>query len=510
MNKEVLPDGWTSTTIDQILMPQSDGKIIHQGWSPQCHKEPAEEGEWGVLKTTAIQDGYFLDAENKKLPGDKEPKPRIEVKEKDLLLTNAGPRARCGVSTLVRKTRSKLMISGKMYRMRFDERYIVPDLMESWLRTSRSQDELNARKTGISESGLNMTQDRFKTLPVVIPPIAEQKQITAKLDELLAQVDTLKTRVDAIPFILKRFRQPVLAAAVSGRLTKDWKETSKEYYESLDSEIADHKKLRKLSDLSNDEINLAKTLHGEIDWSRWHLYPMEKLVDADRGIPYGIVQTGENTEGGVPTVRCGDVKPLSIDMSSLKQVRKEISDNYSRTLLKGGEVLLAIRGTVGNAAVAGEELHECNISREVAMVPVRKNVSPIFVSLLLQSPGGYRCLAEKVRGVAQKGINLADVKRFVTPLPSIEEQIEIVRRVDQLFAFADQIEQRVKDAQSRVNHLTQSTLAKAFRGELTAEWREQNPELINGENSAEALLEKIKADREATKPVKRTRRRKIE
>jgi type I restriction enzyme S subunit len=91
-------------------------------------------------------------------------------------------------------------------------------------------------------------------------------------------------------------------------------------------------------------------------------------------------------------------------------------------------------------------------------------------------------------------------------LPHIEEQTEIVRRVDQLFAFADQIELRVKQAQNRVNHLTQSILAKAFRGELTADWREQHPELISGEHSASALLARIKAERAAQIPAKRPRK----
>ena len=93
--------------------------------------------------------------------------------------------------------------------------------------------------------------------------------------------------------------------------------------------------------------------------------------------------------------------------------------------------------------------------------------------------------------------------------PPVEEQTEIVHRVNQLFAFADQIEQRVKNAQARVNHLTQSILAKAFRGELTAEWREQNPNLISGDNSAEALLARIKAERGARKNNAKPRRRSV-
>ena len=90
------------------------------------------------------------------------------------------------------------------------------------------------------------------------------------------------------------------------------------------------------------------------------------------------------------------------------------------------------------------------------------------------------------------------------PFPHQQEQIEIVRRVDQLFAYADRIEQQVQAAQERVNNLTQSILAKAFRGELTEQWRKDNPELINGENSASALLDRIRAER-ATKPAKKTR-----
>ncbi|MGU5547120.1 hypothetical protein ACV1CV_22480, partial [Aeromonas veronii] len=75
------------------------------------------------------------------------------------------------------------------------------------------------------------------------------------------------------------------------------------------------------------------------------------------------------------------------------------------------------------------------------------------------------------------------------------EQTEIVRRVEQLFAYADTIEQQAKTAKARVDNLTQAILAKAFRGELTADWRAANPDLISGDNSAAALLARIMAER---------------
>ncbi|MDP2903709.1 MAG: restriction endonuclease subunit S [Methylovulum sp.] len=117
-------------------------------------------------------------------------------------------------------------------------------------------------------------------------------------------------------------------------------------------------------------------------------------------------------------------------------------------------------------------------------------------------------LEEFAPATAQKNINLKVLNELHLPFPSFEEQTEIVRRVEQLFTYADQVEQRVKDAQARVNPLTHAILAKAFRGELTADWREQNPDLISGENSAEALLAKIKAEREAVKTQKNTKRTK--
>lgn len=343
-----------------------------------------------------------------------------------------------------------------------------------------------------------------------LPPLAEQKVIADKLDTLLAQVESTKARLERIPQILKRFRQSVLAAAVSGRLTEDFSASDHNYYHAVDQEIAEDKKLVKIQAPKVDEIELAKELFESADWRRWKLYALEQLVESSRGIPYGIVQTGEAQDDGIPTIRCGDVKPLLVDTKSLKRVLPEIEEKYARTRLKGGEVVLAIRGTVGNAAVISEELaaHPLNISREVAMIPVRKNISSQYVALLLQSPGGYRALAEKTKGVAQRGINLADVKRLVTPLPTLSEQTEIVRRVDQLFSHADRIEQQVNNALARVNNLTQSILAKAFRGELTEQWRKDNPELIRGENSAEALLERIKAERAvaAAKPKLRSKK----
>ncbi|HCC8068631.1 TPA: restriction endonuclease subunit S, partial [Klebsiella pneumoniae] len=102
---------------------------------------------------------------------------------------------------------------------------------------------------------------------------------------------------------------------------------------------------------------------------------------------------------------------------------------------------------------------------------------------------------------------LSSLRNFELSVPSLKEQAVIVHRVEQLFAYADTIEKQVNNALTRVNNLTQSILAKAFRGELTAQWRAENPSLISGENSATALLERIKAERAASSGKKSSRKK---
>ncbi|HCP1343708.1 TPA: restriction endonuclease subunit S, partial [Escherichia coli] len=136
-----------------------------------------------------------------------------------------------------------------------------------------------------------------------------------------------------------------------------------------------------------------------------------------------------------------------------------------------------------------------------------KIIVPMFLHIWLSSPVMQTWLVQSSKEVARKTLNLKDLKNAFVPLPSIEEQHEIVRRVEQLFAYADSIEKQVNNALARVNNLTQSILAKAFRGELTAQWRAENPDLISGENSAAALLEKIKAERAASGGKKASRKK---
>ncbi len=221
----------------------------------------------------------------------------------------------------------------------------------------------------------------------------------------------------------------------------------------------------------------------------WASAPLEALVDATRGVPYGIVKTGDPVVGGVPTVRCGDIKGFTIVLERLKRVDPRLHEQYSRTALLGGEVLVAVRGTVGATAVVGPEMIGMNISREVAMIPVLPGVLPAYLCYLLASPVGQRLMAGHVKGVAQSGINLGDLRKLPMPLPPLGEQAAIVTAVeDALSAIATTLE-RMRQQDHRLARLEQSILAKALRGELV----EQDPT----DEPASALLARIRAERMA-------------
>lgn len=318
--------------------------------------------------------------------------------------------------------------------------------------------------------GVNMprlgTKDGIAA-PFVLAPLAEQQQIAAKLDELLGQVDIIKARLDTAPKILKRFRQSVLAAAVNGELTEAWRE---------------NKGLK-------------------IDWKESRLGDVVKI---DRGSsPRPIKQYITESDNGVNWIKIGDAGDSDKYITSTQEKITKEGAKKSRHVLPG-DFILSNSMSLGRAYIMKIEgyVHD---GWFVLRLPHYIN-SDFFYYLLSSSSVQDQFTNLAVGGVV-KNIRSELVKQALVKIPVLEEQIEIAGRIEQLFAFADQVEQRVKDAHKRVNYLTQAILAKAFSGELTADWRAQNPDLISGENSAEALLAKIKAEREALAKCKPTKPR---
>ncbi len=320
-----------------------------------------------------------------------------------------------------------------------------------------------------------------KTLPFVLVPFAEQKIIAEKLDTLLAQVDSTKARLEQIPQILKRFRQAVLNAAVTGTITQDMQSTPSRRVKYLGLNIPNEWRICQISDISD--------------------------VKGGKRLPKGETLTSENT--GHPYIRAGQLKNGTVQSEDQLYLQPSTQKLISRYIVSAGDIYITIVGAcIGDAGIIPEHYHNANLTENAAKIcNIHSNTLNKYLSIWLRSSHLQDIIHSEIKSGAQGKLALARIKTLPLILPPLPEQHEIVRRVEQLFTYADTIEKQVNNALARVNKLTQSILAKAFRGELTAQWRAENPDLISGENSAAALLEKIKAERAASGGKKASRKK---
>ncbi len=341
----------------------------------------------------------------------------------------------------------------------------------------------------------NISGKAIEDLLVALPPLAEQQQIAQKLDELLAQVDTLKTRLDAIPNILKRFRQSVLAAAVSGRLTEGWRRSAKVL------EPASELKIRWLVERRNnfELAQLDKVSRGIIKNPKKFIPPLDPDLETSQvSFPeiWEIVSVSEFAEcldsQRVPVKK--DQRESAIGLYPYFGANGEV-DRVDEFIFDDDLVMVTEDETFYGRIkpIAYRYTGKCWVNNHAHVLKAPNKIANDFLCYTLMY---YKVIPWLTGTTGRAKLGQGSLNILPMGMPPEVEQIEIVRRVGQLFAYAEQIEQRVKDAQARVNHLTQSILAKAFRGELTADWRAQNPELISGENSAAALLERIRVERE--------------
>lgn len=349
---------------------------------------------------------------------------------------------------------------------------------------------------------------------IPLPPLAEQRRIVAKLGEVLGKVTSSQQRLARIPALLKRFRQSVLAAACSGKLTADWRE------ENVNVESA-------IELLGRLQVERRKSWSTEYP-NRKYQEPVKLDEDNHSAIPDSWIWTNFDhcateitvghvgpmkdryVESGVLFLRSQNVRPLRFDPLGLVRIPKAFQDELTKSRLVGGEILVVRSGAnTGDCCVFPRDMEPANCADLVITRPL-SGLCADFGSMYIVSPIGQAAIGLRQTGIAQPHFNIGAMRAKPFPLPPLAEQHEIVRRVQQLFAFADQIEARFKKAQAQVDRLTQSVLAKAFRGELVSTEAERARRENRSYEPASELLARIQSEREqgseATKATPKKKR----
>ncbi len=192
---------------------------LGQGWSPKCelNRRP-EPDEWAIIKTTAIQHCRYDDSEAKPLPPPFKPRPAIEIRDGDFLMTRKGPRTRAGVSCYVRHTRKRLMICDTVYRFRCVEEKVYPLYLELALNSPDILHAIDELKAGISESGLSLTHTKIGTVEIPLCSLPEQQEIVRLLDEQFTVIEQNEREIDTALKRSEALRQSNLKKAFSGQL----------------------------------------------------------------------------------------------------------------------------------------------------------------------------------------------------------------------------------------------------------------------------------------------------
>jgi type I restriction enzyme S subunit len=218
-----------------------------------------------------------------------------------------------------------------------------------------------AGKEGAVFASINKSE--IEALPIAFAPLPEQQRIVGILDEAFDGIATAKANAE--------------------------------------------KNLQNACAIFESHLQSVFTQRGR----GWVEQPLAILCIPKRIITYGVIKLGVEVPYGVPCLRTSNVRWLRIETEGMKRISPSLSSEYSRTILKGGEVLVNVRGTLGGVAVASREMAGWNVSREVAVVPVDPSrVNPSFLSYLIGSGVSQQWLGGVKKGAAYIGINIEDLR----------------------------------------------------------------------------------------------------
>ena len=423
----ILANSWELKRLSDCLEKLKSGKKAERGWSPQCLSHPSsDENIWGVLKTTSVQMGEFQPEYNKELPDSLAPKSGLEVNSGDFLVTTTGPRNRCGIVCHVKKTRKKLIFSGKILRFRVDESLILPNWLMYLLMSPEYQSILDKMKVGTSDSSVSIGNQQILDLEIPVPHIDEQHKIVEILEDHLSRLDAALADVKQAKLKAAQFRKSLLQSIFEGQY-------------STSSDTWEH---RTIGDFA--EVKGGKRLPKGTKWS-----------DEPTVHPY---------------IRATDVKFGKINTEDLVHVPDSVWKSISRYVVEENDVVITIAGTIGEIAVVPSGLAGANLTENAAkLVFDHHYVMPSYLSMYLQSPSVQQEFKELSRATTQAKLALYRIATVEIPVPTLHEQQKIMELVDEKLTYLTSSLNQISAIELQASSLRRSLLQAAFTGHLTNE-----------------------------------------
>ena len=392
MKEDVLPEGWVKTTLEYL------GKWGSGGTPNRKYKE-YYEGNISWVKTGDLGEKYlFKSSEYISKLGLKNSSAKMFPKGAIVLAMYGATIGKVSILDIEASTNQACAVI--IPNENIDTEFLYYFLL--------SQKDIFIKK-GKGGAQPNISQAIIKEHDINLPPLPEQQYLSQKLTALLDEVAQTKQRLEAIPALLKQFRQSVLADAVSGRL------------------------------INNKFIknNLLKDSVDILNGARKPISSTER----------------KKIQGNIPYYGATGIVDYLNDFTHDGRFLL-VGEDGANLLTKAKDLAYVVEGKVW-------------VNNHAHVLKEKPSYCLNFIKIVINSLD----LSAWVTGTAQPKLTKKALESLPIPHASLEQQTQIVQKVETYFALADEIETQVKAALENVNLLTQSILAKAFNGELSAAWR---------------------------------------
>jgi len=282
---------------------------IEQGWSPQCDNNPADLGEWGVLKVGCVNGHEFEPLENKRLPTELEPRIEYAIQIGDVLMSRANTKELVGSVAVVHKLPTNLLLCDKLYRLRVKASMMDKSFLVYTLRSKVARAQYELGSSGASSSMQNIGQDTVNDLQIAFPPLVEQRAIAAFLDERTARLDGLIRRKEDLLKLLAEQRAALITRVVTRGLN-----------------------------------TTAPLQESGVSWlgrvpAHWKVWPLKALVDFINGAPF---KPEEWSDTGTPIIRIEN-------LNGSEEFNSYEGEMPAKYLVNEGEILFGWSGNIGTS-----------------------------------------------------------------------------------------------------------------------------------------------------------------